>query len=397
MAWVVLIALMLLAVVARILPDARTIDDAFITFRYSRNIVQGLGFVYNPGIHTLGTTTPLFTLLMAIISVLTGQQDFPHYAMVVSALADAGNVLLLYLLTRRLTGSLWLGFLPAGLWALAPYSVTFAIGGMETSLNIFWMMAATAVFVLAQDRPSKRSEITLGLLIALGILTRIDSLLWAAPLLGWQLFDSLKRRGDSSVLSQLPLRTWLSCGLLLLPWVIFSMAYFGSPLPNSLAAKTVSYVLPPGAALVRLIQHYALPFNEAEVFTPLTLTLGAVYAALTLFAILNTARRLPRLVPFLVYPWFYFIVFAVANPLLFRWYLAPPLPALMLGIVGGIWFFTNRVLATRMRSVIPAIFLLLGIGWLATTINAWTLHPDHGPDHPAPKMAWHQIELFYQQ
>jgi len=32
-------AIMVLAFVARLIPGARTIDDAYITFRYARNIV----------------------------------------------------------------------------------------------------------------------------------------------------------------------------------------------------------------------------------------------------------------------------------------------------------------------------------------------------------------------
>src|SRR5262249_5822801 len=40
-------------------------DDAYITYRYARNIAQGLGFVYNLNQPVLGTTTPLFTLLLA--------------------------------------------------------------------------------------------------------------------------------------------------------------------------------------------------------------------------------------------------------------------------------------------------------------------------------------------
>ncbi|MCA9906756.1 MAG: hypothetical protein KC547_23035, partial [Anaerolineae bacterium] len=148
---------------------------------------------------------------------------------------------------------------------------------------------------------------------------------------------------------------------------------------------------------MRLIQHYALPFNESDTFTPLILVQGVVYLAFSVFAILNAVRRMPRLVPFLVYPWVYLVAFSVANPLLFRWYLAPPLPALMVGIIGGIWFFAHKILGGRSRFVIPTVFAALGVWWLATTVNAWTLHPDHGPDRPAPKMAWHQIELYYEQ
>jgi len=41
-------------------------DDAFITFRYAKNLADGLGFVYNPGEHVYGTSSPGFALLMAV-------------------------------------------------------------------------------------------------------------------------------------------------------------------------------------------------------------------------------------------------------------------------------------------------------------------------------------------
>ena len=139
-----LIALvMLVAIVAHVLPGPRTIDDAFITFRYSRNLVEGQGFVYNPGVQTLGTTTPLFTLLMASIGALTGGEAYPWYALTVSALADAATAALLLLIARRLTDRDMIAAVPGLLWAVAPRSVTFAVGGMETSVNILWMVAAT--------------------------------------------------------------------------------------------------------------------------------------------------------------------------------------------------------------------------------------------------------------
>src|SRR5436853_4638991 len=104
-----IVGVMLLALTARALPGPRTIDDAFITFRYSRNILEGQGFVYNPGTRVLGTTTPLFTLIMAVVGGVLGGQDFPWYAIVVSALADAGTAALLFLLARRLTCNRWMG------------------------------------------------------------------------------------------------------------------------------------------------------------------------------------------------------------------------------------------------------------------------------------------------
>ena len=41
------------------------VDDAYITYRYAENLAGGNGFVYNVGEQILGTSTPLYTLLLA--------------------------------------------------------------------------------------------------------------------------------------------------------------------------------------------------------------------------------------------------------------------------------------------------------------------------------------------
>ncbi|MCZ7544124.1 MAG: hypothetical protein M5R40_11605 [Anaerolineae bacterium] len=45
----------------------------------------------------------------------------------------------------------------------------------------------------------------------------------------------------------------------------------------------------------------------------------------------------------LAYPWVYGAIFALSNVLLFRWYLAPPLPPYFLGIVCGMWALASAV------------------------------------------------------
>ncbi len=399
-----IVGVMLLAIAARALPGPRTIDDAFITFRYSRNILEGQGFVYNPGSQVLGTTTPLFTLLMALIGAVARGQDFQWYAIAVSAIADAGTATLLFLLARRLTGSRWIGALLGMLWAVAPQSVTFAVGGMETSVNIFWMVGAVWLYIT--ERP-----VLMGICAALGILTRIDAVIWIGPLFVYQLAERWISLRSEPPLERIPWRTWLSFIITLIPWLFFSMAYFGSPFPRSLSAKTVAYVMPPGSALARFIQVYSTPFFEFDALKVIgdaigvqtlasvgTMIAAVVYLMLSLIGIAYTRRKLPRLLPFLIYPWLYMAIFSIANPLIFRWYAAPPLPALMLGIVAGAWAIIEGIQrANRTVKLAPIAIGILAILWGGMSINAWTLHPDHGPDRPAPQMAWHLIELNYQQ
>lgn len=393
----VIVVLMLLTIFARVLPGPRTIDDAFITFRYSRNIVEGKGFTYNPDVRVLGTTTPLFTVLMAGISAVVRGENFPYYAIAVSALADAGTVALLFLLARRLMGNRWVGALLGVLWALAPRSVTFAVGGMETSVNILWMVGAIYLYVI-------RREGWMGALIALGVLTRVDAVLWAGPLLAHQLLMRLaaptteaEQFGWRRITARLPWRTWIAGFAVAAPWLIFSFAYFGSPLPRSLAAKTVAYVMPSGSARDTFIQVYSTPFFEYDTFGSGGALLGfVVYLVLAAVGGLYAARREPRLLPWLIYPWLYAAVFSIANPLIFRWYLAPPLPALFFSILCGAWAVIDGL--TRSRAALRAVLIgALAVLWIGTSLHAWTLHPDHGPDRPAPSMAFHLIELDYQR
>ena len=53
------------------------VDDAFISFRYARNLVEGHGLVYNPGEHVEGYSNFLWVLLEAALlasgaPILTG-------------------------------------------------------------------------------------------------------------------------------------------------------------------------------------------------------------------------------------------------------------------------------------------------------------------------------------
>src|SRR3978361_6486 len=55
-------------------------DDTYITLTYVRNLAAGHGFVFNQPPATLGTTTPVFTLIVAALARL-----FPHIEIVTIA------------------------------------------------------------------------------------------------------------------------------------------------------------------------------------------------------------------------------------------------------------------------------------------------------------------------
>ena len=392
--WLFPLLLAGLAVFARALPGLRTIDDAYITFRYARNILSGNGFVFNSGEQVMGTTTGLYTLLMAGLGSFTGgaNANFPLLAVIVNALADAGTCVLLYRLGKKINAPL--AGVAAGLgWAVAPFSVTFAIGGLETSLYVFFITAAAYMYL--------ELRLTLAALLAgLCILTRPDAAIFLGPLAVDWFWRLLRKDARYRV-------TWKALVVFLAPvlaWLLFAWVYFGSFIPNSINAKLLAYRLEPTEALVRLLQHYATPFlTQNWVSSAAAVALGVViFPFLYLLGLRRAVKAAPRLWAWLVYPWLYFVFFAVANPLIFRWYLTPPLPAYTLVILAGLEELLRLAFKLPVRASgrcvtqgwVLVILLILPLGG---NLSDWVLHPDHGPDRPAPDMAFIKLELLYQQ
>jgi hypothetical protein len=377
-------ALVAVALLARLVPGERTVDDAYITYRYARNIIEGAGFVYNPGDRVLGTTTPLYTLLMAGLALVTGSRHFPAIALAVNALAGGVSVGLLYILCKRLISHAFPAAAIALLWALTPHSVTFAIGGMETDLTIALLLAACYACVTGRPR-------AMAVLSALALLARPDTAILLGPVwLGFLLAERC-----------IPWREGLIGLAILAPWLVFGTLYFGSPLTASIGAKSITYRLPPEANLVRLLQHYATPFFEHHSLPPTGVFVAfAAYCGLYALGSLTILRGNRRAWPLVAYPLIYSAVFAIANPLLFRWYLSPTMPFYFMLILSGAWTLARDLGRLARRHAVKvqyALFALFAAGVLLFTVNAWEVHPDHGPDRPAPKMAWFRLERLYAQ
>src|SRR5271157_1150632 len=400
--------LVVLALAARLIPGPRTIDDSYITFRYARNLLSGQGFTYNPGEFVQGTTTPLYTFVMAGLGAVSGaaQAPFPWLSLGLNSLADAATCLLLWRIGKRL-GSERAGIAAALVWAGAPYSVTFAIGGLETSVYVL-LLTATMWGYLEQHR--KLND----LCAVLALLTRPDALILVGPLLLERLVRAL-RSHETIRLDEL--LVFLTPGL---AWAVFATLTFGSPIPHSVLAKMQAYRLEPYSALIRLLQHYATPFLEEDwLNTAVAIGIGLLlYPFLYLVGARRAWRADQRSLVYILYPWLYLLAFSIPNPLIFRWYLTPPLPPYFLFILLGAdqllsALFRLRVktppaegagalpaagagaLPAAWRSVVPALLLICLP--LASTLTGWDVHPDHGPDRPAPDMAYIKLELLYQQ
>ena len=315
----------LLAVGVRFSIGPQTVDDAYITFRYARNIASGLGFVYNFNEQILGTTTPLWTLILAFCYRI-GLQNLPHIAAAIGSLCDGVTAVLVYAIVRRIGfGPLW-SALAAFLFAVSAGAIVFTIGGMETPLFTLLLIAGVAAQLA-------RRPIWASVLAGLATVTRPEGVLLFILILISELW--LRRR------PWLPLIAYL---LVVLPWLLFASIYFGSPLPQSVVAKSVVYSPQWGGAL-RVLTQLGLPAFSV------TLTIeGQQYS---LFAILVTvpilliflsrvgclfryARGAPEALPLMAFAPLLaaaYILATLRGVQFFRWYVSPLVPFYIIGLV----------------------------------------------------------------
>lgn len=192
-------------------------DDAFITFRYAENLAHGLGFVYNAGQPVLGTSSPLFTLILACLAIVGFK--IPSAALAISLIASGLTAAVIYRFAWHLRFTLF-AWLPTIAYILWPRSLTADTAGMETAL--FTLLVTAAFYYEAKQL----RFYSLGV-ATLSALTRPEGYL----VLGILLLINLYREP----------RFWKQqlsvVGLLLLPWLIFATIYFGSPIPNTVLAK----------------------------------------------------------------------------------------------------------------------------------------------------------------
>ena len=316
-----------------------TQEDFLITLRYAENIAQGHGFVYNSGERILGTTTPLYALLLAGADWLG--LPAPIIGKALNILADGGLCLVVY---RVLA---WVkqenaGVCAAFLVAVNPIQMRVAISGQESSLAALCGASVWLLFL-------QRRYIVAYVAGAVLFLLRWDGLLLVAVL---TIAILVRER-------RLPVRALLAFGLACAPWLVFASWYFGSPIPVTLAAKTVVYGWYFGSE--RFPELPRLLFRLGG--TPL-------YAALTIAAALGLWRlcreRWTVLAPPVLWFALYWAAFLVSRVWLFEWYLVPPLFVYEMLAGLGIATVAERIGLGRQRLVWYAATLALAglVGFL---------------------------------
>jgi hypothetical protein len=204
-------------------------DDAFISFRYVRNLVEGRGLVFNPGERVEGYTNFLWVLELAAIWKVLGIR--PESACwLLAFLYTSGTIALTIVLALRTPLRERRFLVACGALLLLGASHTFAIwatSGLETRQFTFFVLLA-AVCLGSREKPR---FVLASIALALAESTRPEAnLLWLCAL-GWLWLD---RRNVRDVLTLAAPYAAIVAVHFLWRW-----SYYGDLWPNTYYAKHV--------------------------------------------------------------------------------------------------------------------------------------------------------------
>jgi hypothetical protein len=349
-------------------------DDGFITYRYVENLVAGKGLVYNPGERVFGASNPLYLFWLALLKSEARDVPVPDLAVRLNFVFWVAAAVGLFFLLRRLIRSTALAALCAALVLMRNDLLFESLGGMESFL--FAALVVWSIWALATRR-----WILSAALAGLSVMVRLEGALLAAIVfIGW-LVELRPRAGNPA--TRKPRANFLVPGALVLPaaiWVVFASAYFGSPVYQSIVAKSQPlYALPFGHALWHVADHLgawatsALIAYESRiggVLLPVRLIAALFVLAIACLGYivrrrLLKLRRTPAL-PVAAFLLLLVLFYSISNPLMFDWYY-PILEILWFAILisGIVWLASWLKSRLRWAGVVLTLLLVLALAYPA--------------------------------
>ncbi len=224
--------------------DMPLTEDGYYALTVARNIARGNGITID-GEHWTSGFQPLFTFLQAAMFWLADRfapgDDTLAVRLVLALhfLVHSATALLVGLIARdawdgdaaELRLRLWLG---GALWLAAALVFNHGYNGLETGAVLFFIAACWRWVQTGRDE-SAPGLVGLGALAGLTVLARIDAVFLVAALCLRELWRRRDRGPAGALLRACMLGA--TAVLVSLPWWLYNLALFGSPMPSSGTAQ----------------------------------------------------------------------------------------------------------------------------------------------------------------
>lgn len=299
----------------------QNVDDAYISFRYGKNFMEGRGLVFNEGEHVEGYTNFLWTLITAPFTQIPSV-DVSVFALTFGLIISIVNIFLILKVTSEFTSSFsgvpkYFVLLPVLLFILDDTIAFWAIGGME--LPSFIMFILLAVYFYYTLSGNNKNIYWLSVSLMLCTLSRPEGNM----IFGLTILHMLLHRKKITMFKQNLAIVLGSYTLFFILYYGFKYSYYGNILPNTFYAKGVTDI-------------------------SMNLILGSKYviqcAGIRMY-VLIFILMIPFLRAFKSFKLSYLLSISAAY-------------VIYIIIVGGDWMYANRFFVP----IIPLLYILSSIG-----------------------------------
>jgi len=224
-------------------------EDFFITYKFSKNLVDGHGLVYHPGERVYGFTSVINTLLPSFFYWLT--QSFHPYLGALwlyriasaAAFATAGLLTFNYLREKDENPDCALFF--AVLFVVETKAIAFTSNGQEAGFMLVFLMPALIYAFEDIERHWK----LVGACWAGLLYTRPDAVVYITAISASLLvFSERRKKTFVSLLAAVSLTA-----VIYLPWFVFAWSYYGNPVPHTIISNS-TYLLGEDIELLSVLE-----------------------------------------------------------------------------------------------------------------------------------------------
>lgn len=214
-----------------------TIDDTYISLRYAKNLAQGHGLVFNtdqsPSIE--GYTNLLWVLIESVgFKLYLSDTQILTYIKVIGIFLNLSSLILINKLTYILTKDKSSAYLSALIFSLIPLFPLWAVGGLETPLYIFLILAS--LYLVKTESETGKLPLLSTITFLLLSITRPEGILIFLTILITQHIIYKKPLISLTI----PLTLFLFPYINYLYW---KYSYYGQILPNTFFAKQSTFDL----------------------------------------------------------------------------------------------------------------------------------------------------------
>ncbi len=263
------------------------LDDSWIHCRYAQNLTRGLGFSFNPGEPSNGSTAPLWTLAVAAAYAITG--EFPLTLKLMGVVMMWGCCVLTVYIILQMLGKPNYALAGGMAVVLMPTLIGAALSGMETALYPLLVVAAIYTYLRNKGKAGW-SQFLPTLLLAAGVATRPElGTIFIFLLLDHWISGRAQRLSRRRIGREIALHVVLFC-LLLLPYGWYNWRVTGLPYPSTYTAKVSTQWGAHQVAARFLLDPWRAVSSELTTFAKLNPVIALLFP-LGLFRLLLERRR----------------------------------------------------------------------------------------------------------